>query len=236
MKQFEKDIIDILNNWRKSCSNGDDSVYIDQNEHQEFTYSKNKFKSLYLSRTGEFLKISQKLETLCFNKICFNLSQSNDFSEQLLNDYLIWCFDNHEFLLHRYKKFDINVVTQFSSEWNPSYINTNVATKPTLGELDGLSVSKNILLHCEKYGVVLVLNKLIQELDGKNISTPILQKTIIEKIECLTSSNVDLARLRNILRSTVENEPYINGLVFLNYKTKLSHLFKYFSSEPWAKQ
>jgi len=227
MNEFENKLVLILNDWYNELEPVEESDYV------KFTFSKKKFKKMYLQKTGEFLNISQRTETVYFNKIAHNLSQNYTFTEELLDEFLVWCFTNYDYLIHKFKGFNLNSITALSKTWDKelfSFEDENV--KKTLKDLKHINVSDNVFDCFEIYGIPLCATKLARE---KNISKTQLETIVINKLRALTNKNDDLSRLKNMLRMTVENCPYSSEIVLRDYKNKLSEFFVYFSGEIWAK-
>lgn len=222
---FDQKIINILNNWYENLT-------IEESDFEKFVYTKGKFRDRYLMKTGEFLKITKRLEAVMFNRICAGLSQNYDISEDLLDQYLDWCFENYDFFIKKYKAFNLINCASFAAEWKKDFLKFDFNDKVTIEDLKDIEVKTNIFLYFEKYGVVLACEKLSMELDT---SSKKLIPVIIDKLKTLTNSKTDLMRLKNMLRATVENGPYPSSYAFSDYSKSLSELFYYFKSEPWCK-
>ena len=225
MNNLDQLIIEILNNWHDNLAPVDESDYV------KFEFNKNKFRNKYLSRTGEFLKITKKIEAISFNKICSGLSANYTFTEKLLDQYLDWCFDNYDFFIKKYKTFNLNIIAQYAVEWDKNFLKFEDQSKITIKDLNTIEVHKNILNAFEIYGIPLAATKLAKE---KSISFSDLKKIVLKKLNELTNSKQDLLKLKNMLRSTVENQPYSSELIFYDYIHSLSDLFIYFKNEPWC--
>jgi len=225
-KHFEQSLVALLNNWHDNLSS--------ENDHQIVTYefSKNKFRNKYLEKTGEFLKITKRLETIQFNKICSGLAKNYEVNEDLIDEYLEWCFENYDFFIKKYKSFGLTSCANFASEWTKDFLKFNFSSKVTLHDLEEIEVHKSVLTYLEQYGVPLVSTKLQKE---KNFDTESLCNLIIGKLQELTKTKEGLSKLKNMLRVTVENAPYSPGILFSNYKKSLADLFIYFGDEPWCK-
>jgi hypothetical protein len=222
---LEKKIYEILNNWAENISPHKNIVV-------NFDVSKHKFRNLYSRKTGEFLKISQKLETQLFSKIVLELSKNNEVNEKLIDEYLDWCFENYEIIIKKYNVFNLQNIAKFSSLWKPNLFQPKEVKKICLDDLESINISENVFLNCEKYGVPLVSTKLAKE---KNISARIAKALMIQKLTELTTDAIGLSKLRNMLRSTVENAPYFSELVMSDYRKELKTLFDKYKGEPWCK-
>jgi hypothetical protein len=226
MNTLDADIINIVNNWK---NNIDD---IGESEHIKYEYSKNKFRNKYAARTGEFLKITKKLESLLFSKICHGLSNNYEFTEKLLDEYLEWCFENYDFFSKKYKAFNLTNIADFAPEWTKDFLNYKCDNnKHIISDLDNIDVSKNVLSFCEKYGIPITITKLIND---HGINKEKFINVFNNKLQELTNTKDGLNKLRNILRKTVENSPYSDDYLFCDYKKTLSKYLKYFTSEPWS--
>lgn len=227
MNDLDKVMLDLVNNWHINLSE------VDSNELVKFEYSKDKFRNKYASKTGEFLKITKKLEAYLFSKICFNLSKNYDFSEKLLDEYLEWCFDNYDFFVKKYKAFNLNNITSFSSEWRKNLFNfISSKEKISFDDLNNLSVSQNVFFYFEQYGIPFAATKFLKE---TKLNKTQLSNMILDKLDSLTNTKEGLNKLKNMIRNTVENGPYDQSFLFHNYKKDLEKIFKYFSNEPWSK-
>ena len=225
MKQTEEKIINILNKWY------DNLTPLEEEDFIKYEFTKTKFRTKYLMRTGEFLKITKRLEAITFNNICTGLSKNYTVTEDLLDQYLEWCFDNYDFFSKKYKGFSLASCAAFASEWDINFLNFKFADKLSLKDLDGLEVGKNIFYCFEKYGIALAATKLMQE---KNADRKSLENVVIKKLESLTTNKEDLNKLKNMLRTTVENAPYSSEVLFWNYGNSFLELFLYFKNEPWC--
>jgi hypothetical protein len=225
-KHFEKSLVALLNNWHENLSQSDDHEIV------TYEFAKNKFRNKYLAKTGEFLKITKRLETNQFNKICIGLAKNYEVDEKLIDEYLEWCFENYDFFIKKYKSFGLIPCANFASEWTKDFLKFNFSSKVTLHDLEEIEVHKSVLSYLEQYGVPLVSTKLQKE---KNLNGDSLCNLIISKLQDLTKSKEGLSKLKNILRITVENAPYSPGILFSNYKKSLADLFIYFGDEPWCK-
>jgi hypothetical protein len=226
MKEFEKELVVILNDWYDNLEPVDESDYV------KFTFAKNKFKNMYFQKVGEFLKITQRIETLYFNKIAQGLSLNYNFTEELLDEYLEWCFKNYDYFVHKYKSFNLRTISHLAKEWNKDLFKFDEEEKITLKDLKDITVSDNVFDAFELYGIPLSTTKLNREI---RIPKDNLEDVIIKKLRTITNSENDLIRLKNMLRVTVENSPYSSEVIFKNYKSSLNEFFQYFSGEPWAK-
>jgi hypothetical protein len=222
---LEDKIYDILNNWVENLS-------VAENNRINFDVSKHKYRNMYLKKTGEFLKIPQKLETQLFSKIVSGLNKNNEIDDLIIDQYLDWCFENYEIIIKKYKNFNLQNIANFSVFWYPGLIEAKNKQKIDLETLKEIQVSDNMFLNCEKFGVPLAVTKLAQE---KSLSSEIIKKVIIEKLNELTSDTVGLSKLRNMLRTTVENAPYFSEIIFGDYQKDLKYFFDKFKGEPWCK-
>jgi hypothetical protein len=222
---LEKSILNVVNDWYQNLDQVEEQDYIN------YEFSSNKFRNLYLKKTGEFLKITKRVETICFKKICFGLSQNYEVDEKLLDEYLDWCFDNYDYFVKNFRQFSLSSCANFASEWNKDFLKFNFNDKITLGDLNEIDVHKNIYLYFEKYGIPLASTKLAIE---KNISRQNTEKLVLSKISSLTDTKENTNKLKNMLRTTVENAPYTSETVFSNYEKDFKKLFVNFSSEPWC--
>jgi len=225
-KFFEQSLINVLNNWHDNLSQDNEKEII------TYEFSKNKFRNKYLAKTGEFLKLTKRLETIQFNKICIGLSKNYTVDEDLIDEYLNWCFDNYDFLIKKYKSFSLNSCANFANEWTKDFLKFDFNKKITLEDLDEVIVHKNMSLCFEKYGIPLSCTKLQIE---KQFDKDFLCSLIVQKLQPLTNSKEGLSKLKNMLRVTVENAPYSPEILFNDYKKSLSDLFIYFGDEPWCK-
>lgn len=221
---FEKNIIRILNDWY-------DNLTIQESDYSTYTFTKGKFREKYLIKTGEFLKITKRTETVLFNRICSGLENNYEVTEELIDQYLDWCFDNYEFFVKKYKAFNLNSCASYASEWNKQFLSFDFNNKLTIEDLKDVEVKQSIFSSFEKYGVPLAATKLQSE---TKIQKAELKKTIIEKLSTLTKNKEGTNRLKNILRVTVENAPYAPSVLFSDYATSLKELFAYFKNEPWC--
>jgi hypothetical protein len=227
MKKFHQDLVSLLNDWR------DNLEPINEDDFKKYEFAKNKFKTFYLKKTGEFLKISQRVETISFNKIAHALSKHYEVDNDLMNEYLEWCFDNYEVFLRKYKVFNLNCVASFASEWERGMLSFEENIKFSMKDLNSISVKNSSIFELfEIYGIPFVATKLFKEINGSKKN---LENKIIEKLNTLTNNAEDLSRLRNMLRNTVENGPYSSEILLKDYKEKFNDLFQYFSGEAWTK-
>jgi|694.fasta_scaffold05695_8 hypothetical protein len=224
-KKFEKDLINVLNNWHINLTP------VSESDIQKYKYSKNKFRNLYLVKTGQFLKITQLCETVCFNRICDQLSKNYFFTEDLLNEYLEWCFTNYDFFLRKYNQFTLNDVVKFSGQWSRDFLDFEFESKTIYEDLANINVQSGIFLAFETYGIPFAATKLAEE---KSTSGSVLCPKVMTKLKELTTSADNLSRLKNMLRVTVENGPYSSEILFNDYKNSLSEFFLYFKNEPWC--
>jgi hypothetical protein len=222
---IEREILDILNSWSMNLSKSESNDI-------NFDVSKHKYRNLYLKKTGEFLKIPQRLETQLFSKIVLGLSKQNEIDDKIIDEYLDWCFENYEIIIKKYKNFNLQNIANFSEHWNPNLFKQSTKKKCDLESLNDLKISDNVFLNCEKYGIPLVATKLSIE---KNLEPKIIRKIIPEKLSSLTQDTLGLTKLRNMLRMTVENEPYFSEIIFSNYQKELKVFFDKFKGEPWCK-
>ena len=224
-KEFEKQLINVLNNWHLNLSP------VSENDIQRYKFSKNKFRNKYLVKTGEFLKITNKCEAVCFNRICDQLSKTYVFSEDLLNEYLDWCFNNYDYFVRRYKQFTLNDCVKFSGEWRKELFDFDFESKTIYEDLADVNVQSGIFSAFETYGIPFAATKLAEE---KKTSGSVLCEKILSKLHELTTTSENLSRLKNMLRVTVENGPYSSEILFNDYKNSLSEFFLYFKNEPWC--
>ena len=225
MTNLDQSIINTVNNWY------DNLTVIEESDYVKYEFSKNKFRDRYLSKTGEFLKISKRLEAVTFAKICKGLSANYELTEVLIDKYLDWCFDNYDFFVKKYKGFNLNSCAMFASEWKEDFLKFEFEEKTSLGDLETVEVKSNIFLSFEKYGIPLVATKLCREMNSDKST---LTDMIVKKLNGLTDTKEDLTRLRNMLRVSVENGPYPPDILLNNYRQVLSSLFMYFTNEPWS--
>jgi hypothetical protein len=225
MNQLEPVIIDVLNNWHDRLTLGEPVDCV------KYEFSKNKFRDKYLKKTGEFLKITKRLESISFSKICYGLSKKHNLTEDLLDKYLDWCFENYDFFIKKYKQFTLNAVAEFAIDWNENLLKFEYDKKDTLEDLKNVEVHKNIYFYMEKYGIPLTASKLIQE---KPFKKEDVKQAIIKKLNDFSNTKEDLNKMKNMLRNTVENGPYSPELLFSDYKDSLSKFFMYFTNEPWS--
>jgi len=68
MNNLDNLIINIANDWHNNLTSFEEKDIV------KYEFAKNKFRTKYLTRTGEFLKMSKSFETITFNKICSELS------------------------------------------------------------------------------------------------------------------------------------------------------------------
>lgn len=227
MQDFERNLINILNNWYDNLEPIEDSDCV------KYEFAKHKFRSFYLKKTGEFLKISQRTETAYFNKIASVLSCKYEVNDSLINQYLEWCFENYDIFIRKYSGFNLNSIALFAEHWSPDLYHFEETEKPNLNSLKNINVKELNIFDCfENFGIVLVATKLRNEL---NVSKNVIESKIKEKLTALTTNQENLSRLRNMLRITVEYGPYTSEVVFKNYKESLKDLFVYFTGEAWAK-
>ncbi len=225
VKNLDLTILNIVNTWYENIQYGDAPDLFN------FDFSQKKFRDRYLQKTGEFLKISKRVETMSFKKICFDLSSNYTVDESLVDEYLEWCFDNYDFFVKKYGSFTLSSCAQFAGEWNKEFLKFDFNNKITLSDLKDVDVHKNVFLSFEKYGIPLCATKLLVE---KSASEEKLVEAIIVKLNDLTNSKENLSKLKNMLRVTVENAPYSSEIILHNYEKKLRSLFMYFNSEPWC--
>lgn len=228
MEYFEKNLVRILNNWYNGLS---DSV--DEDTVARYTFAKHKFKTFYLNKTGEFLKVSQRTESAYFSKMADALSKKYVVSDELMNQYLEWCFENYDLFLKKYSGFNLNSISLFAENWSPELYKFEQEKKIEISDLDNISIKDVGVFDCfENFGIALTATKLKNDL---RLTAPVIEKTIKEKLRTLTTNKEDLSRLKNMLRITVENSPYPSEIIFRNFKESLKEFFIYFSGEPWAK-
>ena len=225
-RHFEQALTGLLNHWYENLSP------VDEQEKVVYEFSKNKFRNKYLAKTGEFLKITKRLETIQFNKICAGLSKNYPVDESLIDEYLEWCFDNYDFFMKKYKSFSLNSCANFASDWTKDFLKFDFNNKITLHDLKDIEVHKSMFSYFEQYGVALVATKLQEE---KQFDKDFLCNLITQKLKELTNTKEGLSKLKNMLRITVENAPYSPEILFSDYKSSLSDLFVYFGNEPWCK-
>ena len=140
MTNLDQSILNTVNNWY------DNLTVIEESDYVKYEFSKNKFKDRYLAKTGEFLKITKRLESITFAKICAGLSKNYELSEELLDKYLDWCFENYDFFVKKYKGFNLNSCAIFSSEWKEDFLKFDFEEKTNLGDLENVEVKQNIFL------------------------------------------------------------------------------------------
>lgn len=224
-KFLDQTILFIANNWY------DNLTHIDECDHIKFECSKNKFRDRYLIKTGEFLKLTKKVETMCFKKIAFGLSENYEVDETLIDEYLNWCFDNYDFFIKEFKAFNLTNCANFSSEWTKDFLKFDFNSKFTLKDLDGIKISDSIFANFEKYGIPLCVTKLAEE---KRLNEKQIKSIVLDKLETLTGNKNDLSKLKNMLRVTVENSPYTSEIIFNDIKKSFRKFFIYFNEEPWV--
>ncbi len=225
IKYLDTQVLGIVNNWYSNVQYGDTPDLFN------FDFSQKRFRDRYLQKTGEFLKISKRVETMSFKKICFDLSKNYQVDESLVDEYLEWCFENYDFFVKKYGSFSLSNCANFAGEWDKEFLKFDFNDKITLSDLRDVEVHKNILLAFEKYGIPLSTTKLLSE---KPLAEDQLIKVVMQKLESLTNTKEDLTKLKNMLRVTVENAPYTSEIILHNYEKNLKSLFMYFSSEPWC--
>jgi len=224
MKTFEGKLVLALNSWYENLESVEDTDFV------KYEFAKNKFRTLYLKKTGEFLNITQRAQVVAFNKIAHGLSENFEFTDALLNEYLEWCFDNYDFFLKKRKGFNLNTIAHFAKEWDQDLLKFEYDAKVTYKDLKEVDVKENIFISFETYGIPFAATKLSTEVANDQRQ---LKQTIRTKLDTLTNTKEDLARLRNMLRSTVENGPYESGIMFHDYRLCFEDLFSYFPGEPW---
>ena len=224
---MDQTILFIANNWYENLNQ------IDENDQTSFEFSKSKFRDKYLKKTGEFLKLTKRVETICFKKIAFGLSSRYEVEESLIDEYLEWCFQNYDYFVKEYKAFNLTNIATFSSEWTKDFLNFNFNSKYSLNDLSDIEVNKSIFVCFEKYGIPLCVTKLAKE---KNLKDSTIKELVLEKLKGLTNTKQDLLKLKNMLRVTVENSPYTSEIIFSDYEKSLKGFFIYFSEEPWCKK
>jgi len=228
MEYFEQNLIRVLNNWYNGLSD-----FADEEATARYTFAKHKFKTFYLNKTGEFLKISQRTESAYFSKIADALSKKYTVDDALMNQYLEWCFENYDLFLKKYSGFNLNSILLFAENWSPDLYKFKEEKKLEICDLDGISIKDVGVFDCfENFGIALTATKLKIDL---NATAPIIEKTIKEKLRTLTTKKEDLNRLKNMLRVTVENSPYSSEIIFRDFKESLKEFFIYFNGESWAK-
>ena len=227
MNELDRKILDIANYWHSNKSE------IQESDYEKFVFAKKMFTNKYFEKTGISLNISKKVETTQFNRICAGLSKNYEFSDELLKKYISWCFNNFDFFIKKYKTFNLNVVVLFATDWRKNFLIFNEEPKVSYDDLSSLVVSQNFFYYCEKYGIVLTTHKLLDE--NRNKKKEILLH-IKNKIFEMPKSTEGLNKLRNILRTTVENAPYDKKFEFHDYTIVFKDYFKYFNKEPWCKE
>lgn len=225
--ELDGKIVNMVNNWYHGLNKIDKP----EQDYVKYEISKNKFKKKYAARTGEFLKITQKLETLMFSKIQQGLSVNYVFSEPLLDEYLNWCFDNYDFFTKTYQSFTLNNIAAFSSQWKKDLFKFEFKTKTSFDDLKKINVSDNAIYNFEKFGLPFAATKLSEE---KNVEKDKLSRVIEAKLQELTNTKNGLNSLKNIMRKTVENGPYEKDFMFYDYQKSLKKFFLYFTNEPWC--
>lgn len=226
MTELDRTILDIVNNWNRNLS-----FDTEESECVKYESHKNKFREKYMRKTGQFLQISKKIESCIFNKICHGLSQNYTFSEDLLDKYIDWSFDNYDFFVKQYKIFNLNSMSIFASEWKDDFLVFEDSKKVTYDSLSTIDISKGVFGYCEQFGIPFSVTKLSESHKGKKED---IKQIIYNKLLLMTKTNDGLNRLKNMLRTTVENGPYDKIYIFHDYRTSLRDLFKYFSKEPWG--
>lgn len=221
---FEKNLIQLLNDWY-------DNLTLQESDYSRYTFAKGKFRERYLFKTGEFLKITRRTETVLFNRICAGLASNYEVTEDLIDQYLDWCFDNYEFFIKKYKAFNLNTCANYASEWNKQFLKFDFNDKISIEDLKDVDVKHNIFMSFEKYGIALAATKLQSD---TNIHKAELKKMVVEKLNTLTKNKEGVNRLKNMLRITVENAPYPQSILFHDYSASLKDLFAYFKNEPWC--
>lgn len=222
----EQEIIQTLNNWHQNIDVQEKSV-----DESSFKYTRNKFSQLYLEKTGEFLNISKRVENICYKRIHYNLSSRYEFDEQLLNQYIDWCFENISFFIEKYGIFNLSNCAKYSLEWDQDLNKVEIKRKYNIDDMHKITVSDGIFDAFKKYGIPLASTKLMIEKHGREAD---VRSTILKKLNGLTKNQSDLGMLRNMLMATVDNAPYESFMMFGNYQKSLSELFSYFSNEPWC--
>lgn len=224
MNPLDSLILGIANNWYFTCEVSDETDF------SKFEYNKNKFRDKYFKKTGEFLRITKRLEGYCFSKISYGLSLNYTFTEELLDQYIDWCFENYDFFAKKYKGFSLNAIVQFAPEWHKDFLKFKEDDKITMADLADVCVSDNVFYNFEKYGIPLAATKLCLE---KEVQPKAMEPMIVAKLKDFLKTQDGLQRTGNMLRKTVENGPYSTQICFANYRNTLSELFQYFSNEPW---
>lgn len=227
MQDFERNLIIILNDWY------DNLQPVEESDCVKYEFAKHKFRSFYLKKTGEFLKISQRTESAYFNRIASVLSKKYEVNDALMNQYLEWCFENYDIFLKKYSGFNLNSIALFAENWSPDLYKFEETEKPTLNSLNNIYVKDLNIFECfENFGIALTATKLSNEL---KIPKTIIENKIKEKLITLTTNQENLNRLKNMLRITVENAPYTSEVIFKNFKESLKEFFVYFTGELWAR-
>jgi hypothetical protein len=224
MNELDRKVLEIVNNWHSNRSE------VQETDFQKFTVPKKKFSEKYMEKTGKALNINTRIEAHKFNQICNSLSQNYSFSENLLDEYLDWCFENYEFFIKKYNIFSLNTVALYASDWRRGYLVFD-DLKTTYDDISSIVVSQNFFHYCEKYGIVLITEKLLNE---KRTKKKEILEAVKVKVKELPRTNEGMNRLKNILRITVENEPYKKEYALYDYRKIFKDSFKYFSKEPWC--
>lgn len=227
MQNFEKNLINILNDWY------DNLQPVEESDCVKYEFAKHKFRSFYLKKTGEFLKISQRTEAAYFNRIAATLSKKYEVNDSLMNQYLEWCFENYDIFVRKYSGFNLNSIALFTDNWSPDLYKFEETEKPNLNSLKNICVKDLNVFECfENFGIALTATKLSNEL---NIPKTTIESKVKEKLTTLTTNQENLNRLKNMLRITVENAPYTSEIIFKNFKESLKEFFVYFIGESWAR-
>jgi len=224
MIQLERKILNICNNWKHNLGEVDTKIS------DSYEISKNKLRKLWVSKTGNFLKLSIQAEAIIFSHIVNNLSKNYVVTTDLIDEYLNWCFNHMDFLKEKYNEFSVNSIMKFAEIWDRGLFDMTLDEKVTLKSLQNVKVSSNIFMNCEKFGIALVATKLFQE---TNADKSIIISQFKNKLDLLSNNQEDLMKLKKMLMKTVENSPYSSEIIFSDYKESLKEFFDYFSGEPW---
>lgn len=225
-EQFHVTLIGVLNDW---YDNLDTSVEIQPVEKYEF--SKSKFRDRYFQKTGENLRLSKSVESQLFSKIYLNLSKKYNVTEELIDNFLDWCFDNYVFFVRKYGEFCLNSCVKFSADWDIELLNYKSEDKTQIHNITEEDAAKSIFYNFEKFGIPIFSTYFC---DKNKISKNAFESKVKEKLSVLLKKQSDMNRLANMLRKTVENAPYDESFLFHDYKHSLKEFYKYFKKEPWC--
>jgi hypothetical protein len=224
IKNNDEIVLGVVNNWYRNLDIEDEDPSL------EFEYSRNKFKQKFFEKTKEELKITKRLEAILLNKIANSLAKKYSFSEQLMDKYIDWCFDNYDHLIKKYGSFSLNCIAAFAEEWTDDLFSFDF-DKPSYLDLSHVKVSDSVFYCCEKYGIPFASTKLQEEI---KIDKNKVAASMINKLDELKKTKDGLSKIKNMLRKTVENGPYSSRFLFADYEQTLKGYFKYFAGEPWC--